>query len=37
VMEPPGYRLHMYAPETGLVSHTAYIGKYPGPYLFREA
>ena len=37
VMEPPGYRLHLYAPQTGLVSHTAYVGKFPGPYLFREA
>lgn len=37
VMEPPGYRLHAYTPDTGLVSHTAYVGKYAGPYLFREA
>jgi Icc protein len=37
VMEPPGYRLHAYTPETGVVSHVAYVGKYPGPYLFREA
>jgi Icc protein len=37
VMEPPGYRLHAYTPTAGLVSHTVYVGKYPGPYLFREA
>jgi 3',5'-cyclic AMP phosphodiesterase CpdA len=36
-LEPPAYRLHAYTPETGLVSHTAYIGSYPGPYNFREA
>jgi 3',5'-cyclic AMP phosphodiesterase CpdA len=35
VMEPPGYRLHAYNSETGLVSHTAYVGEYPGPYPFR--
>lgn len=37
VMEPPGYRLHAYTPDAGLVSHTVYVGKFPGPYLFREA
>jgi 3',5'-cyclic AMP phosphodiesterase CpdA len=36
VMEPPAYRLHAFTPETGLVSHTAYVGKFPGPYPFRE-
>lgn len=36
VMEPPGYRLHAYTPSAGLVSHTAYVGKYAGPYPFRE-
>jgi 3',5'-cyclic AMP phosphodiesterase CpdA len=34
VMEPPAYRLHAYAAATGLVTHTAYIGDYPGPYRF---
>ena len=34
VMEPPAYRLHAYSPETGLVSHTAYIGEFAGPYPF---
>jgi 3',5'-cyclic AMP phosphodiesterase CpdA len=28
VMEPPAYRLHAYTPETGLVSHTAYVGDF---------
>lgn len=36
VMEPPAYRLHAYSPETGLVSHTAYVGEFAGPYAFRE-
>jgi 3',5'-cyclic AMP phosphodiesterase CpdA len=35
VMEPPAYRLHAYAPESGLVSHTAYVGEFAGPYPFR--
>ena len=29
VMEPPGYRLHAFAPETGVVSHTAFVGSFP--------
>ncbi|MBA3775213.1 MAG: phosphodiesterase [Betaproteobacteria bacterium] len=36
VMEPPAYRLHAYSAATGLVSHTAYVGEFAGPYLFRE-
>jgi len=35
VMEPPAYRLHAYTPETGLVTHTAYVGEFAGPYPFR--
>ena len=34
VMEPPGYQLHMWHPEAGLVSHTAVIGEFDGPYSF---
>jgi len=30
-MEPPAYRLHAYTPESGLVSHTAYVGEFAGP------
>jgi 3',5'-cyclic-AMP phosphodiesterase len=33
-MEPPAYRLHAYSPESGLASHTAYVGTFPGPYSF---
>lgn len=36
VMEPPAYRLHAYSAATGLVSHTAYVGEFAGPYPFRE-
>lgn len=27
-MEPPAYRLHAYTPESGLVSHTVYVGEF---------
>ncbi|MBI3517713.1 MAG: phosphodiesterase [Proteobacteria bacterium] len=37
VMEPPGYQLHRYTPEAGIVSHTVTIGRYPGPHPFRDA
>ncbi|CAN7538659.1 phosphodiesterase [Bosea sp. LjRoot90] len=33
-MEPPAYYLHSYRPGTGLVSHMAYVERYPGPYPF---
>ena len=29
-MEPPAYRLHAYTPESGLVSHTVYVGSFAG-------
>jgi Icc protein len=32
VMEPPGYQLHLWDEGTGLVSHTAVIGDFAGPY-----
>ena len=35
VMEPPGYQLHLWRAGR-LVSHTCAIGKYAGPYIFRE-
>ena len=34
VLEPPGYQLHVWRPDTGVVSHTLAIGEYPGPYPF---
>ena len=35
-MEPPGYQLHAWIEGTGLVTHTAVIGDYDGPYPFYE-
>jgi Icc protein len=37
VMEPPGYQLHVWNPKSGIVSHTAYIGEFDGPYPFYDA
>jgi Icc protein len=36
VMEPPGYQLHLWRAETGMVSHTAVIGRFAGPYPFHD-
>ena len=36
VMEPPAYQLHQWHPDSGLVSHTAFIGKFAGPYPFYD-
>lgn len=33
-MEPPKIVLHDWRPETGLVSHYAYVDEFPGPYPF---
>jgi 3',5'-cyclic AMP phosphodiesterase CpdA len=33
-LEPPAYLLHRWTPATGVVSHQAYVGRYPGPYPF---
>jgi Icc protein len=35
-MEPPGFRLHAYTPQTGVVTHLAAIGDHQGPYPFHE-
>jgi Icc protein len=34
VMEPPGLHLHVWSPAAGLVTHTAPIGAFAGPYPF---
>ena len=31
---PPACMLHLWNPPHGLVSHTSYVGRYPGPYPF---
>jgi 3',5'-cyclic AMP phosphodiesterase CpdA len=36
VFEPPAYQLHRYRPETGIVSHTAYVERFAGPYPFLQ-
>jgi len=33
-MEPPAYCLHNWAPETGLITHQVYVGRFPGPWPF---
>jgi len=35
-MEPPGYQLHLFTPEAGIVSHTVTVGSFPGPYKFHD-
>jgi 3',5'-cyclic AMP phosphodiesterase CpdA len=35
-MEPPAFQLHAWEASSGLVSHTAYIGNFDGPYPFFE-
>ncbi len=37
IMEPPGYQLHWFREGSGIISHTAVIGDFPGPYPFRAA
>lgn len=32
ILEPPGYCVHRWIPGTGLVTHQAIIGTYPGPF-----
>jgi len=35
-LEPPGFQLHLWNDQAGLVSHTAFIGRFEGPYPFFE-
>jgi 3',5'-cyclic AMP phosphodiesterase CpdA len=35
MFEPPGYQLHVWREESGLVTHTAVFGDWPGPHPFR--
>ena len=34
--EPPAILVHLWRPGQGLVTHSSYIGDYPGPFPFRE-
>jgi len=36
VMEPPAFLLHVWTEASGLLTHTSYIGEFPGPYPFYE-
>ena len=36
MMEPPGFQLHLWREGAGVVTHTAAIGEFPGPYPFHE-
>ncbi|KAF3996587.1 phosphodiesterase [Glaciimonas immobilis] len=36
VMEPPAFQLHVLDADAGLISHTAYIGEFDGPYPFYD-
>ena len=33
-MEPPGFHLHLWSLEAGLVTHAVQIGDYEGPFPF---
>jgi len=33
-MEPPGYHLHLWQPDAGTITHTAFIGSFSGPHPF---
>jgi 3',5'-cyclic-AMP phosphodiesterase len=35
-MEPPAFLLHVWREGTGLITHTSYIGEFPGPFPFHE-
>lgn len=35
-LEPPGYHLHRWAPETGIVTHAVTVGDFPGPFSFDD-
>ena len=37
VLEPPAYQLHRWDARFGLVSHTAFVGRFDGPYPFHDA
>lgn len=36
-MEPPGFQLHAWRKDLGVVSHTAFIGDFAGPFPFHDA
>jgi 3',5'-cyclic AMP phosphodiesterase CpdA len=34
VLEPPAFHLHSWSPADGIVTHTAYVERFPGPFPF---
>jgi 3',5'-cyclic-AMP phosphodiesterase len=36
IMEPPGFLLHRWTPETGVVTHMVTVGTFAGPYAFGD-
>lgn len=34
VFEPPAFHLHLWRPDCGVVTHMAYVERFPGPYPF---
>src|SRR5262245_35450898 len=36
-MEPPAFLLHVWDKPAGLLTHTSYVGEFPGPYLVYES
>ncbi len=36
-LEPPGFKVHVYTSDTGIVSHSAHIGVWEGPFPFHDA
>jgi 3',5'-cyclic-AMP phosphodiesterase len=36
VLEPPGFLIHLWRKETGLVTHLSYVGEFAGPYPFHD-
>jgi 3',5'-cyclic-AMP phosphodiesterase len=37
IFEPPAFHLHRWTPTDGIVTHTAYVEDFPGPYPFAGA
>jgi 3',5'-cyclic-AMP phosphodiesterase len=37
MLEPAGYQLHHFTPQTGLTTHTALVGDWPGPFPFFDS
>lgn len=35
-MEPPAFQLHAWRSDTGVITHTAYVGEFAGPYPFED-